>query len=112
MQRNPGLKPLPPVVNLRRHLPAVHHDIAEDIAEDVSPVGLARRRTMPLADLMNQRSCHHGHMSRCARFSSSFVKLPPHTDPVIQPYLIMNLQCANSVLFRCMIRSSTSLPRL
>lgn len=27
---------------------------------------------MPLADLMNQRFCHHGHMSRCARFSSSF----------------------------------------
>lgn len=31
---------------------------------------------MPLADLMSPRFCHHAHMSRCARFLSSFCPGP------------------------------------
>jgi hypothetical protein len=40
------------------------------------PCRSGRRRTMPLADLMNLRFCRHVHTSRYARFSSSFCPAP------------------------------------
>ncbi len=55
---------------------AVHHDSGEDVAEDVFPADLVRRQTMPLADLMNLRFCHHVHTSRCCRFSSYLCSVP------------------------------------